>query len=192
MTAIAILARQRHVLAFGKPLGLTDEQIDATVVGDSGDAAWSDRDALLIQLCDELYETDSVSDKLWARLAGKWPPDQLLELIVTAGWYRLISYVINTCAVERESWAARFPARRAGKLAWAARGRRLSRRGAFGDPADFHLVDAVGDHGVDVQLDRGAAAFVVALCLAALEFLERAVDETERHDFVRLPAPQHM
>ena len=27
MTAIAIPARQRHVLAFGKPLGLTDEQI---------------------------------------------------------------------------------------------------------------------------------------------------------------------
>jgi hypothetical protein len=45
MTAIAIPARQRHVLAFGKPLGLTDEQIDATVVGDSGDPAWSDRDA---------------------------------------------------------------------------------------------------------------------------------------------------
>jgi 4-carboxymuconolactone decarboxylase len=145
MTAIAIPARQRHVLAFGKPLGLTDEQIDATVVGDSGDPAWSDRDArpgahetnehaamhehatrtnpalvsgvrgegappLLIQLCDELCETDSVSDKLWARLAGKWPPDQLLELIVTAGWYRLISYVINTCGVQRESWAARFPA----------------------------------------------------------------------------------
>ena len=44
---------------------------------------------LLIQLCDDLYETDSVSDKLWARLAGKWPRDQLLELIVTAGWYRL-------------------------------------------------------------------------------------------------------
>jgi 4-carboxymuconolactone decarboxylase len=110
MTAIAVRARQRHVLAFGKPLGLTDEQIDATVVGDSGDPAWSDRDALLIQLCDELYETDSVSDKLWARLAGKWPPDQLRELIVTAGWYRLISYVINTCGVQRESWAARFPA----------------------------------------------------------------------------------
>jgi hypothetical protein len=56
MTAIAIPARQRHVLAFGKPLGLTDEQIDATVVGGSGDPAWSDRDAPLIQLCDELYE----------------------------------------------------------------------------------------------------------------------------------------
>jgi hypothetical protein len=71
--------------------------------------AWSDRDAPLIQLCDELYETDSVSDKLWARLAGRWQRDQLLELIVTGGWYRLISYVINACGGPREPWAARFP-----------------------------------------------------------------------------------
>jgi hypothetical protein len=43
MTAIATPARQRHVLASGKPLGLTDEQIDATVVGDSRDPARSDQ-----------------------------------------------------------------------------------------------------------------------------------------------------
>jgi 4-carboxymuconolactone decarboxylase len=98
-----------HVLAFGKPLGLTDEQIEATVVGDSGDPAWSDREALLIRLCDELHETDAVSDELWARLAETWRADQLLELVVTAGWYRLISYVINACGVRREPWAARFP-----------------------------------------------------------------------------------
>jgi hypothetical protein len=110
MTAIAIPARQPHALAFGKPLGLTDEQIDATVVGDSGDPAWSDRDALPVQLCDELYETDSVSDKLWARLAGKRAPDQPPEPIVTAGSYRLTSYAINTCGVQRETWAARLPA----------------------------------------------------------------------------------
>ena len=54
MTAIAIPARQRHVLAFGKPLGLTDEQIDATVVGDSGDPyeiRW------LLQMCGRLSDT---------------------------------------------------------------------------------------------------------------------------------------
>jgi hypothetical protein len=66
--------------------------------------------ALLIQLCDELYETDSVSDRLWARLAGRWPRDQLPELFVTAGWYRLTPCVINACGVPREPWAARFSA----------------------------------------------------------------------------------
>lgn len=53
MTAIAIPARQRHVLAFGKPLGLADEQIDATVAGDSGDPAeirW------LLQMCGRMSD----------------------------------------------------------------------------------------------------------------------------------------
>jgi 4-carboxymuconolactone decarboxylase len=99
-----------HVLAFGQPLGLTDEQIAATVTGTAADDCWSERDALLIRLCDELHETATVSDLLWTELAKQWSPDLLIELLVTAGWYRLLSYVINAAAVEREPWAARFPA----------------------------------------------------------------------------------
>ncbi len=99
-----------HVLAYGKPLGLTDAQIAATVNGAADDAAWSASDALLIELSDELYDTATVSDELWAKLAASFAEDQLLELLVTAGWYRLISYVINAAGVQCEPWAARFPA----------------------------------------------------------------------------------
>jgi alkylhydroperoxidase family enzyme len=98
-----------HVLAFGKPLGLTDEQIAATVNGGADDPAWSERDADLIRLADELHDTDTVSDELWGRLAAGWSQEQLLELIATAGWYRLLSYVMNACRIELEPWAARFP-----------------------------------------------------------------------------------
>jgi hypothetical protein len=31
-------------------------------------------------------------------------------LVITAGWYRLISYVINVVRLEPEPWASRFPA----------------------------------------------------------------------------------
>jgi 4-carboxymuconolactone decarboxylase len=99
-----------HVLAFGKPLGLGDEQIDATVQGSAEDPVWSERDALLIRLADELHEACTVSDALWAELAERFSDDQLLELVITAGWYRLLSYVINAAGVEREPWAASFPA----------------------------------------------------------------------------------
>jgi hypothetical protein len=30
--------------------------------------------------------------------------------VITAGWYRLLAYVINATRVEHESWAAHFPA----------------------------------------------------------------------------------
>lgn len=100
-----------HVLAFGKPLGLSDEQIAATVHGSAEDPAWSERDALLIRLADELHDTSTVTDALWADLAAHFGDDQLLELVITAGWYRLLSYVINAAGVEHEPWAARFPVR---------------------------------------------------------------------------------
>jgi alkylhydroperoxidase family enzyme len=102
-----------HVLAFGKPLGLTDEQVAATVNGTANEPIWSDRQTLLIRLADELHDTDTISDELWTQLADRWQADQLLELIVTAGWYRLLSYVINACGVELEPWGARFPGRAA-------------------------------------------------------------------------------
>src|SRR3954463_1689730 len=98
-----------HAVAFGRPLGLTDEQLEATVTGDADDPAWSERDALLVRLCDELHETANVSDALWERLAAQWPPEQLLELVITAGWYRLIAYVINACRIPPEDWSQSFP-----------------------------------------------------------------------------------
>jgi 4-carboxymuconolactone decarboxylase len=98
-----------HVPAFAKPLGLSDEQIEASAIGDSQDPAWSEADAELIALADELHDTASVSEGLWAKLASRFSEQQLLELLVIAGWYRLLAYVINAVEIEREPWAARFP-----------------------------------------------------------------------------------
>jgi alkylhydroperoxidase family enzyme len=99
-----------HAVAFGRPLGLTDEQIVATAGGDADDPAWSDRDRLLVRLVDELHDTATVSDELWSELEGGWTKPQLLELVVCAGWYRLISQSINAARIELEPWAERFPA----------------------------------------------------------------------------------
>jgi hypothetical protein len=78
--------------------------------GAGDDPAWSDRDGHLVRLVDELHDTCTVTDELWAALAAEFAPDQLLELLITAGWYRLLSYVINGAQVPLEPWALRFPA----------------------------------------------------------------------------------
>ncbi len=98
-----------HVLAYGKPLGLSDEQIAATVHGAADDRVWSERDALLVRVADELHDTCGVSDALWSALAERFSDDQLLEIVIVAGWYRLFSYVINAARIEPEPWAPRFP-----------------------------------------------------------------------------------
>ncbi len=98
-----------HAVAYGSPLGLTDEQLAATVTGSADDPAWSEGDALLVRLADELNDSCAVSDQLWTELSARFTDDQLLELIIAAGWYRLLSYVINAARIQHEPWAARFP-----------------------------------------------------------------------------------
>ncbi|HST55517.1 MAG TPA: carboxymuconolactone decarboxylase family protein [Solirubrobacteraceae bacterium] len=99
-----------HALAFGAPLGLSDAQLAATVNATHEHPVWSAHDALLIRLADELHDTCRVSEQLWASLAQHYTDAQLLELLVIAGHYRVISYVVNAVRIEPEPWAARFPA----------------------------------------------------------------------------------
>ena len=99
-----------HAAAFGGAVGLSDEQNAATAVDSNDEAVWSDGDRQLLALADELYETDRIADSLWDQLIETWAPAQLLELIVTAGWYRTLSYVLNAARIQHEPWAARFPA----------------------------------------------------------------------------------
>jgi len=83
---------------------LTEDEIRGTVPGEVNE--WSDHDALLLRLCDELDATARVSDELWSELAAHWSDAQLIELVTLAGWYRTISYVINAAQIEPEPWAA--------------------------------------------------------------------------------------
>jgi alkylhydroperoxidase family enzyme len=69
---------------------------------------FSPRDRLLLALCDELHATAHVSDALWAQLAAEWSAAQLVELVVLAGFYHLISFATNAFRVPLESFAARF------------------------------------------------------------------------------------
>ncbi len=60
-------------------------------------------------MADELHRNCTVSDELWALLQEHFEDRQILELLVTAGWYHAIAYVCNAARVEREPWAERFP-----------------------------------------------------------------------------------
>ncbi|GAA1619401.1 carboxymuconolactone decarboxylase family protein [Kribbella sancticallisti] len=97
-----------HAVVFGRPLGLTEAQLAATVRGAADDPVWSPRERLLVRLADDLHDGRHVSDEFWAQLHSQWSDDQLLELIVVVGWYRVISQLLVSTGVELEPWAARF------------------------------------------------------------------------------------
>jgi alkylhydroperoxidase family enzyme len=99
-----------HAVAYGRPLGLSEEQLRATVFEGPDSPQWSDRQRLLVRLADELHETATVSEQLWMELAACWDDAQLIELIATAGFYHLVSFTANATGVTPEDYAERFPA----------------------------------------------------------------------------------
>jgi 4-carboxymuconolactone decarboxylase len=99
-----------HAAVFATSVGLSDAQLGATVSGEATDAAWSEREALLVRLADELHDGATVSNELWSELARNWDPPELIELIALAGFYHLVSFTANAARVEPEQGAARFPA----------------------------------------------------------------------------------
>lgn len=101
-----------HVAVYGRRLGLSDEQIRSTVLGTPRDEVWSDRQALLLRLADELFDTNGISEELFRRLESHWRPEQLVELVALAGQYRMVSYFTNAFGVALEEFAERFPVTR--------------------------------------------------------------------------------
>jgi alkylhydroperoxidase family enzyme len=98
-----------HAAVFARRFGLSEAETAGTVHAPAGDPRWSERDRLLVRLVDELHETATVSDALWAELRPRWSDERILELVVLAGFYHTISFVVNALAIEREPGAARFP-----------------------------------------------------------------------------------
>lgn len=105
--------RADAVYEFGQhtEIGLRCGLTEAEIAGLAGaDHQWSDDDAHLIAMADELAADDCVSDETFAALAAKWDEAQLIELVVTAGFYRLVSGFLNTFGVPLDEGVPGWPA----------------------------------------------------------------------------------
>ncbi len=98
-----------HVALFPQRVALTQEQVRATVHGDANDPVWSDEERLLIRMVDELHDSASLSDELWAALAAAFSVEQILELIALVGFYHSVSFFANGLKLPAEVWSAPFP-----------------------------------------------------------------------------------
>ena len=98
-----------HVAFFAERVGLTDEQVRSLTHGDASDACWDvRRDALVIQLVDSVHDTATVDDALWKELSEELSEQQLLDLLMMAGWYHAISFTARASGVPLEPGAPRF------------------------------------------------------------------------------------
>lgn len=98
-----------HVTVFAERAILTPEEIRATTGVPPSLDRWPPREAALITAVDALHERATLSDPEFQRLKEHYRDDQILEVLMLAGLYRMISYLANSLALPLEPGCARFP-----------------------------------------------------------------------------------
>ena len=98
-----------HIAFFAQRIGLNEAQRYSLVRGSSNDHCWSPEDRLLIQTCDMLHASCNLDDDLWSQLQIVFSEEALIEILMLAGFYRMVSYLTNALRLPLESYSVRFP-----------------------------------------------------------------------------------
>ena len=98
--ARAVYEFGQHTL-YGRQAGVSDDEIRA-LTGEPSDWPGTAEERDLIAMVDELCDDDCVTEATWARLAARWSEAELVELLILAGFYRLISGFLNSVGVHAE------------------------------------------------------------------------------------------
>lgn len=90
-----------HHVAIGKQAGLTKEEIQRVKQGPQA-PGWNALESALLRAVDELHHDTFISDATWKSVAAHHNTQQLLDLIFTAGQYKMVSMVLNSTGVQLE------------------------------------------------------------------------------------------
>jgi alkylhydroperoxidase family enzyme len=97
-----------HVSAYAAKAALSEAQIESLTTGGPDDDCWAEEERILIRLCDNLHDSCTVDDKLWHDLASSHSEEAIIELLMLAGTYRTVSYLVNGLRLPLEPNARRF------------------------------------------------------------------------------------
>lgn len=98
-----------HVAVFGPRVGFGEAEQRATVEAGADAPCWTPSERLIVRLMDQLHERADVDDALFVELRATFTEPQILELLLLAGFYRTVSYLVNGLRLPLESFGARFP-----------------------------------------------------------------------------------
>jgi alkylhydroperoxidase family enzyme len=90
-----------HHVKYAQVAGLSDAEIARIAEGPKA-PGWSEADRDLLLAADQLHARQQIDDALWQRLAGRYAPDQLVELPFVVGQYTMLSMVANMTGVALE------------------------------------------------------------------------------------------
>jgi alkylhydroperoxidase family enzyme len=97
-----------HVAGFSHKAELTQPQIRDTQNQTPDTSLWNEKQQILIELSDQLHYTQTLTDQFWSRLSEHFRADQIIELVMLAGLYHAVSYIVNAAKIEKETFAPTF------------------------------------------------------------------------------------
>jgi 4-carboxymuconolactone decarboxylase len=93
---------------YGLANGVSPQEVSA-VTRPLSQHPWSDEDRVLLQMTDDLYADDCVSDATWGELEARWATPDIVEFLMAALCYRLVSGFLNSCGVELDEGVPGWP-----------------------------------------------------------------------------------
>jgi 4-carboxymuconolactone decarboxylase len=97
----------QHTL-MARTVGLSDAEIELlTRPLELG--AWSAADRALLEMVDDLYRDDCVSETTWAELVVHFDHHDILEYMAATLFYRMVSGILNSCGVELDEGVPGWP-----------------------------------------------------------------------------------
>jgi 4-carboxymuconolactone decarboxylase len=108
----AWLSQCRFQWAYHEPLalkvGVTREEIRRLIDGPEA-PGWDEHDAALLRAVDELDATSGLSDATWVLLRARFDDQQLIEIPVVVGNYKLVAYLLNSLQIQPPDDLPRLP-----------------------------------------------------------------------------------
>lgn len=97
-----------HHVDMGQQAGLSAAEVKRVAQGPDA-PGWDPFEAVLLRAADELHADSFLSDSTWRALAERYSVQQLLDLIFTAGQYKLVCMALNSIGVQLEEGYERLP-----------------------------------------------------------------------------------
>ncbi|HEV3127950.1 MAG TPA: SDR family NAD(P)-dependent oxidoreductase [Solirubrobacteraceae bacterium] len=91
----------RHHVRLGGLAGLSEE--DITRIMDGPEApGWSERQSLLLEAADQVHHLRVITDDTWRQLSEHLSQRELIELVMLAGHYEMLSMTLATLGVQED------------------------------------------------------------------------------------------
>jgi len=88
-----------HHTVIGRSAGLSDDEI-ARVESGPDASGWAEDDRDVLRAVDELHKDNDLAEPTWQALAARWNTEQMMDLVMTVGFYTMTAMSLNAFRVE--------------------------------------------------------------------------------------------